>query len=246
MKNTTETKISSHWQRWRQSPNFFKSLFIYFFILIIFLLSIGVVLYRYKNKMITIAPAVIIKKASAPVASSHAKDPLQKGTMELNHLTAIVDNQLQPTLKMTYLLIAIELMQEVLDGKFPLTNLNLYIKKNSGIWTPNLFIALSSIKNIQTYEELQTSLILPPLNPSASLWQRGKDIIKSIVVIRKLNTLEDVQKALKTHNITQALAAFDKLPSSERAKLSQWKAMAMDRLTLEKIKQQMLLELSEN
>lgn len=266
MTKDKETTGRSHWQKWRQSPTFFRNFSSYFIIIIILIFSIFILLYRHINKKTGQNDCFIPRSLPMPVPPSF-KHEIAKQNSQLNHLENRFNQQqlsLQSCQQLVALeklslqscqqLVALEILQEILEGRLPINTLTLYLQKQAEPWATNILSRLSPIKEAKTYDQLQVLLILPPSSQPLSRWQHVKNIIKSFVSIRQLDKegqytvgrLSDIQTALRTHNIQQALDAFAKLSPEERAQLSSWTQEAQDRLTLETIKKTMLLELSES
>jgi hypothetical protein len=274
MKKDKETTGRSHWQQWRQSPTFFRNFFGYSIIIVILILSIFILVYRYINKKaepnnfiipnsipmpLPSPPATPVPAPTPPLAPLPAPEPLSlenRITIQNDRLTNLENsfNQQQLTFRNCHQLVALEILQEILEGHLPVNTLTLYLQKQKEPWATNILNRLSPVKEGKTYDQLQVLLILPPSSQPLSRWQHIKNIIKSFVSIRRLDRegqytvakLSDIQTALRTHNIQRALDAFAKLSPEEQAHLSSWKQEAQDRLTLETIKQTMLLELSES
>lgn len=252
MTKDKETTGCSHWQKWRQSPTFFRNFSSYFILITILIFSIVILLYRHINKTTGQDDCFIPRSLPMPISPSF-KHEIAKQNSRLTHLENIF-NQQQLSLQSCQQLIALEILQEILEGRIPVNTLTLYLQKQAEPWATNILSRLSPIKEAKTYDQLQVLLILPPSSQPLSKWQRVKNIIKSFVSIRHLDKegqytvgrLSDIQTALRTHNIQRVLDAFAKLSPEEQAQLSSWKQEAQDRLTLETIKKTMLLELSES
>ena len=274
MKKNQETKVNGRWQQWRQSPSFFKNFFSYFIIIFLLILSSFILFYRYVNKTIQQSEFVIsstlplstsattptpVPTPAAPPTPAPAPQSVsveQEIALQNNRLTNIENNLNQQQLKLQtahHQLIAYELIQGILEGHLPLKTLTLYLQKKSEPWATNLLNTLSPLQDCETYAQLQDLLVPPASSQPLSPWQHVKNLIKRFVSIRKLDAeghykvgnLSDIQTALHRQNIQQALDAFGKLSPEEQVQLSTWKQAAQNRLTLETIKQKLLLELSE-
>lgn len=178
---------------------------------------------------------------------------LQKEISSQNDRLAQIEanlKQWQSVPQASHQLVAIEILREVLEGHLPLSTFTLYLQKIPEPWAPPILSRISSITMCKTYAQLQDLLVLPP--KSHSLWRRVKNFLKSFVRIRKLDAkghyqgghLDDVHRALREHNIQQALEAFEKLSPAEQNQLASWKQDAQNRLALEALKQKMLLDLA--
>lgn len=267
MKKNKETKEKSGWQKLRESPDFLKNLNIYSLLSFIFILSSIVLIYRYINKPVDqtefvlqkIAPVTTAEPAPVPdlVPAPAAPTPVPPDTILQNDRLTYLENkinELQGALLISHQLVAFEMLQGVLDGHLPLATLTVYLQKISEPWTTDILNTLSSVKEIKTYSQLQSLLTIPspPLSKPISFWNRIKNTLKSFVRVRKLESadnnnlgnLKDIQLALHTHDIQQALEIFGKMPPKEQAELSLWKQAAQDRLTLETVKQKILLQFS--
>lgn len=253
MKKNKDTKEKSHWQKLISSPSFLKNIKIYSILSFIFILSISILIYRYINKPIT-QPEFVFQKP-VPVTASKPIHAPAIGKLQNDHLTHLEGriNELQAALQMLHQLVALEMLQAILDGHLPLKTFTAYLQKTSEPWTTDVLKTLIPIKESKTYDQLQALLILQPQSQPPSFWKRVKNTLRSFVRIRKLDkegneklgNLEEMQIALQTHNIQKALGLFGKLPPQEQAQLVLWKQGAQDRLTLEKIKLKILLELSK-
>lgn len=269
MKKNKETKEKSGWQKLRESPDFLKNLNIYSLLSFVLILSSIILLYRYINKPVeqtefilqktapvtTSEPAPVPDLVPAPAVSTPLPPP-PEAILQNDRLTYLENkiNELQSALQISHQLVAFEMLQGILDGHFPLATLTVYLQKISEPWTTDILNTLSSVKEIKTYSQLQSLLTIPSPPPSKpiSFWKRIKNTLKSFVSVRKLEpadnnnlgNLKDIQLALHSHDIQQALEIFGKMPPKEQAELSLWKQAAQDRLTLETVKQKILLQFS--
>lgn len=263
MMKDKKLNLKASWKEWKQSPDFFKNIFIFFIIILLFIFAIFIIIYRMIYKSPTYDSAVIqnviptLQKSSSilhmdPTARASYKEiAIQKKRLETleNHLTLLQSNATA-----THRLIVLEMLNEILVGSVPIKTLILYLQKNPDPWTAELLTTLSPIQESKTYTQLQDLLIPPPPLQSLSKWQRIKNKIKTFVSIRKVDaeghyiygTFGDIQKALHAHNIQQALDAFSKLSPEVQTQLSCWKQTAQNRLTLETAKQKIILQLSGN
>lgn len=240
----------------QKSPNFLKNTFTYFILISIFTLCAFILMYRYINKFNERSDFVFQSSAPAPAPAPVSTSEFSLLQKEISFQNNRLDqleaklNQWKPVPQLSRQLISMEILQEVLEGHLPLSTFVLYLQKTSEPWAPPILKNISAIKESKTYAQLQASLVLLP--PSHSLWRRVKNALKSFIRIRKLDAeehyveghLDDISKALREHNIQQALEIFDKLSPKEQARLSLWEKEAKNRLTLETIKLKMLLDLA--
>lgn len=200
----------------------------------------------------TPVPAPEPAPAPAP-APPPEKVLLQKELNAQNDRLAQMETRLsqwQSIPELSQQLLAMEILHAVLEGELPLSIFIHYLQKIPEPWVAPLLNSIATIPEIKTYAQLQGALVLP--QEPLSLWQRIEKALKSFVRIRKLDEtghyesghLDDIERALKEHNIRQALEAFDKLSPEEKIHLTSWQAAAQNRLTLEKMKQKMLLDLA--
>jgi hypothetical protein len=244
--------------RWQQSPTFFKNIFIYIILIIIFIIAVFLLLNRYVNKSISphnfVPPSSDLALPRLPateLVSPHATPaPIENQNDRLISLENNVKT-LASSLQISHQLIAFEILKEVLKGHIPLETLTIYLQKHPEPWTAETLTMLAPIKESKTYDQLHMLLNQSALSPSLSVWKRIKNSITSFVTIRKLDqggqgSIKGIEIALHAQNIQQALEAFDKLPPEEQAKLVSWKQEAQNRLSLETLKQKMLIALSEN
>lgn len=249
---------------WKQRPAFLKNLFINIIFVSVFALFVFILIYRYVSgfhqqqefvyQSLTQTPTLTPMPAPAPAPLSSPEFVfLQKEiTSQNDRLSQVEANlkQRQSVPQVSHQLVAIEILREVLEGHLPLSTFTLYLQKLPEPWATSILNRISSITMCKTYAQLQDLLVLPP--QSHSLWRRVKNFMKSFVRIRKLDAkghyqgghLDDVQRALREHNIQQALEAFEKLSAKEQNQLASWKQEAQNRLTLETLKQKMLLDLA--
>ncbi|MBP6951525.1 MAG: hypothetical protein KBC28_04835 [Alphaproteobacteria bacterium] len=159
----------------------------------------------------------------------------------------------QQILQIPQRLIVIEILRSVLEGLIPLETLKIFLHKISEPWAHSLLTTLTPIKSTITYPQLEDLLVLPPPVP-LSTWERMKATLKSLIRIRKLDekgtykleSIENIQKALKEHDIQRALKFFAMLTPQEKAQLSSWKVLAQERLMLEDSLKNLLLEFTES
>ena len=147
----------------------------------------------------------------------------------------------------------IEILRAVLEGLIPLETLKIFLHKIPEPWAHSLLTTLTPIKSTITYPQLEDLLVLPPPVP-LSTWERMKATLKSLIRIRKLDekgtykleSIENIQKALKEHDIQRALKFFAMLTPQEKAQLSSWRVLAQERLTLEDSLKNLLIEFTES
>ena len=265
MMKDQETKINARWQRWGKEP-VSKNFFIYFFLIFMLILSFFVLLYRIinppiiKNQNLKFIP--LSTSTPTPQPTSPPK-PIPTPTSTPQPISVevqkIPQNNEVTNLKQTvsilnsshHHLVALEILREALAGRCSLRYLNLYLLRYPDPWTIKVIDTLPPIQEVKTYAQLQ-KLIVPP--PSSSQSSSGwKKILSFFVKIKKLDTknkntlelFENIKKSLHENNIQQALDIFDNLPLQEQTRLTSWKQEAVNRLILEKIKQQLLIELAE-
>jgi len=219
----------------------------------------------YQNSISTSAhdevPTPVPELPSAPVPLSPSTSGVTSSSLEvflqneintqnkrLSEIEAKL-NKLHSIPQVSHQLLAMEILREVLEGHVPLSTFVLYLEKMPEPWGVSILNSISAIPECKTYDQLRDSLILS--QKPLSRWQRVKSYVKSFVRIRKLDEtghyveghLDDIYKALRKHDIEQALTAFDKLSPKEQTELALWKQEAQNRLTLERIKQKILLDL---
>lgn len=158
-------------------------------------------------------------------------------------------NVLVATSQVFHQFIAFEIVKEILEGHLSLESLKLFLQRHPDSWTALIVTILPSIQGSKTYDELQRLLVLSL--PPQTLWERIQNFLKSIVIIRKMNQegeehIEAVRAALQERNVQKALEIFDKLPPEEKTQYASWQKAAQDRLALERLKQKMLLMISEH
>ncbi len=265
-KKATEDKAGAPWH---QLPTSYKNIVIYFILIILFAAAVFILIHRKMHKSAEAEEFMIPTSTLTcpppplPVGEVTPPSPVEPSLSPLENMIAAQNARLDSlgnTVKtlglnaqISHRFIAYEILNEILEGHLPLETLTLYLKKHPEPWTTEILVTLAPLKGVKTYDELQRLLILPPEPQSLakSLWQRVKNIVRSIVKIRKLNhgylaTLSDVQTALRGHNIHQALEIFYTLPPIRQIPYASWKGDALDRATLETLKQKMLLAISEN
>lgn len=266
MKKDKAVKMSSRWRQYCNSSQFFKNIFIYTIFIVLFSISVFILVYRYINREVQNDEFVVPNLSSAPSPAPAPAPEAAAGSVSLENEIALQNNRLnnletiikqqQLSLKSAQQLIAFEILCKVLEDGFPLKALTSYLQNNTEPWTTEMLNTLLSVQESKTYEQLQELLVLPPspqIQPS-SLGQRIKNLLGSFVSIQKLDEdgystlgrVAAIHSALQAHKIQQALELFSKLPPKEQAELSSWKKEAQNRLVLETLKQQMLLELSRN
>ncbi|MBP7729841.1 MAG: hypothetical protein KA112_04445 [Alphaproteobacteria bacterium] len=260
------------WRDWAHSPNFLREILIFGTLFVIFLLSVVVIWKRHSMKDYhssskafsqKVAPLLgQLETSNTPVNESIPEDinvllnrvkALESQTIEQKKI--LKDNTIehQQILQIPQRLIVIEILRSVLEGLIPLETLKIFLHKISEPWAHSLLTTLTPIKSTITYPQLEDLLVLPPPVP-LSTWERMKATLKSLIRIRKLDekgtykleSIENIQKALKEHDIQRALKFFAMLTPQEKAQLSSWKVLAQERLMLEDSLKNLLLEFTES
>ncbi len=244
------------------APKFLKNLFIFSAFFVFFTLAFFLVWKRLSEEphqpvsQNVIAQLTHVTEKSpekAPKETSAALPPeaLQPLLDRLDALEAKV-SQLDAFTISTHL-IAVDLIQGVLHNVISVDAFKTFLKKTPEPWAAALLPTIAPLEDIKSYPELENLLVLPISSKARSVWNRFKEDVKSLVSIRKIDqkessafgTLEDVQKAVHSHNIQKALDCFGKLPRHEQLALSSWQQMAQDRLLLETLYKNILLEMAK-
>lgn len=223
-----------------------KNLFVLVSFIFFFGLSFFLIWERhFRYVKVSVAQDVIEKyKASTSSPSSHpVKQPVHSPQ----------DNN--PLLQVSNQLIALELIKGVLNNTLTIEDLKKFTQvHNTAPWIQPLAQTISSLEDIQSYAALETSLVLPPSSPpkAKSFYQQVLGKIRSLVSVRKVNdkdsnsleSLQNIQHMLQTHNLSGALSLFEKLSPEEKASLSSWEKKARDRLLLEQAQKTLLLQIA--
>lgn len=265
MSKDKKSRHNFYWKERKSSLEFFKKFFVYSILVIIFIISLIILIYRLINgdmrrsdvfhKTTSVPEVTSTSVPEATSTSAPEEVSFEKGlTLQENRLDNLENslNQMKHLSQMTQQIIAFEMLQEILDGHLPINTLILYLKKQSEPWAADILNTFTPIKEVKTYAQLHDLLVLPSSpNPSATT-QNVNNIINSFISIRKLGgddhratrMFQDIHMALDKHDIQQALILFETLPPEQQAQLSAWKQGVQDRLSLETIKQKVLLGLS--
>jgi len=235
---------------------FFKNFLSFIVFFIFFGLSVFFALKRHSGKGGEEQKLPLPQKYSLKVEAEKLRETTSSLKMQLESLSKRVTNTqtniVPPQQQNSDRLIALQLLKGVLDGLIPLEALKKFLQTSPQPWKASLLADLASVGQIKTYPQLSSLLSFPSLSPPASLWKQVKKNIKSLILIRKVDgkrgyevgQLDDLQKAIQAHDLQKANEYFEKLPIEEKARLSAWKKLMQDRLTLETQEKALLLEMA--
>ncbi|MBX9786012.1 MAG: hypothetical protein K2Y08_01620 [Alphaproteobacteria bacterium] len=244
MTENKKTSKISFWKRFSQILKSSKRVLIYFFLFILFLLSIVVLWEKYSKDKTLKFPQVQVKIENSKPHTEIAKTVEgEKKTIEVTQ---------KNTHESPQQLITIQLLEGVLEGWIPLSTFKTYLQKHPSGETPYLLLELSTISNCPTYAELQSSLPSASVK-SKSLWERLKSRLKSLIQIKKIDkekvsetsSPKKIEKAIYEKNVSEVLNLFDKLPEDEKIHFSPWMKKVQERLKVEILYKHLLIKLAQ-
>lgn len=230
MTKNKKTNDLTLWRQWRQSPRFFKNLFVAVFFLILLVISLLLVWKIYINKgkveqQVTLSPPV----SSTQVAQTPAIESVPS---------------LQPPLESSSLPIQRSLLRDVVEGETSFKTFKILLQNTPETWAQTLLTQLApiidDIKNYPQLEEL-LELSIPPERPS--FVERIKAMFRSPSPMSRTKEKREykagwmgiVQNSLRDRDIQSALYYFQKLSPQEKSQLTSWNEYAQRLLRFETI-----------
>lgn len=242
MTENKKTSKSLLWENFSQSLKYPRRYIAYFFLFIVFFLSIIILWKKYSdNETLTFTKVKV-----------EALEPRTEVATVLEGEKKAVEITQKNTQEFPQQLITIQLLEGVLEGWIPLSTFKTYLQKHPNEETPYLLLELSTISNCLTYAELQSSLPSTPVK-SKSLWERLKSRLKSLIQVKKIgkekssetSSPKKIELAIYEKNITEVLNLFDKLPEDEKTHLSPWIKKIQERLKVEMLYKHLLMKLAQ-
>jgi len=124
----------------------------------------------------------------------------------------------------------------------------MFLNKSSELWAKEAMQKIYHITEIKSYLEISELLDIQHKNPNLSLWQKSNENINEIFDNQKYTQTDDNLKYLKNAIINQDLSKakliYTRLPFKEKVRLAKLIKAISDRLTMEYLIKQLLLELS--